>query len=189
MMNIPPKSFTIEHFGLVDAIITNCGVSEAFLPSIGGKRPTIAEFRATWDTGAMRSVVSLGVVRKLGLSPIRKTTVFHANGQSVVGVYLVNILLPHQVGVSFVEVTEGDLTGTDVLIGMDIISQGDFAITSSQGKTKFTFQTPSICDIDFVRDHEQRKHTPTLKKKGQGRNEICACGSEKKYKHCCGKNK
>ena len=186
-MSITPKSFTVEYFGLVDAIITKCGVSEAFLPNAGEKRPPIAEFHATWDTGAMRSVVSLGVVRKLGLSPIRRTTVFHANGQSVVGVYLVNILLPHQVGFSFVEVTEGDLTGTDVLIGMDIISQGDFAITSSQGKTKFSFQIPSTHDIDFVRETNSKTRTSTAKQK-QGRNDACACNSGKKYKHCCGKN-
>ena len=185
-MSLTPKSFTIEHFGLVDAIITQCGVSEAFLPNVGGKRPPIAEFRATWDTGAMRSVVSLDAVRKLGLSPIGRTTVFHANGQSVVGVYLVNILLPHQVGFSFVEVTEGDLTGTDVLIGMDIISQGDFAITSSQGKTKFSFQIPSTHDIDFVAEYNKKAKITGTKQK-QGRNDLCACNSGKKHKHCCGK--
>ena len=38
----------------------------------------------------------------------------------------------------------------DILIGMDIISQGEFAITASQGNTKFSFQIPSTHDIDYM---------------------------------------
>ena len=60
------------------------------------------------------------------------------------------------VACSFLQVTEGDITGTDVLIGMDIISQGDFAITASQGETKFTFQIPSTHDIDFVKERSPK---------------------------------
>ena len=41
------------------------------------------------------------------------------------------------------------LIDVDVLIGMDIISKGDFSITASQGKTKFSFQIPSTHDIDY----------------------------------------
>ena len=36
-----------------------------------------------------------------------------------------------------------------MLIGMDIISLCDFAITDSGAETKFSFQIPSFLDIDF----------------------------------------
>ncbi|CDF57349.1 preprotein translocase subunit SecA [Thermobrachium celere] len=36
---------------------------------------------------------------------------------------------------------------------------------------------------------ESVKKTPIKKEKEVGRNEPCPCGSGKKYKHCCGKNK
>jgi len=36
---------------------------------------------------------------------------------------------------------------------------------------------------------ESVKKTPIRKEKEVGRNEPCPCGSGKKYKHCCGKNK
>jgi preprotein translocase subunit SecA len=36
---------------------------------------------------------------------------------------------------------------------------------------------------------ESVKKTPIKKQKEVGRNEPCPCGSGKKYKHCCGKNK
>lgn len=37
----------------------------------------------------------------------------------------------------------------DLLIGMDIISLGDFAITNVNGKTTFSFRLPSTSIIDF----------------------------------------
>ena len=40
----------------------------------------------------------------------------------------------------------------DVLIGMDIIGRGDFAVTHPSGYTKFTFSMPSARDIDFFRE-------------------------------------
>jgi preprotein translocase subunit SecA len=85
-------------------------------------------------------------------------------------------------------VTEGILSGTDVLIGMDIISKGDFSITASQQKTKFSFQIPSTHDTDYVKEYNLQAHTPVVKDKVPGRNDPCPCGSGKKYKQCCGKN-
>lgn len=46
-------------------------------------------------------------------------------------------------------VNDGKLTDTDMLIGMDVISMCDFAITDSGAETKFSFQIPSSLDIDF----------------------------------------
>ena len=65
-------------------------------------------------------------------------------------VYLVNIGLPNRVLVQDVRVSRLGFTGGDVLIGMDIINTGDFAITHPNGETKFTFQFPPQADIDFV---------------------------------------
>ena len=38
-----------------------------------------------------------------------------------------------------------------------------------------------------VTDKSKEKNTPTKKAKKVGRNDLCPCGSGKKYKHCCGK--
>ena len=51
----------------------------------------------------------------------------------------------------------GNLRGYDVLIGMDIIGLGDFAITHLEGDTKFSFRIPSQADIDFARDDNREK--------------------------------
>ena len=51
------------------------------------------------------------------------------------------------------EVAESVLPpGLDVVIGMDIITRGDFAVTNLDGKTTFSFRIPSLADIDFVQD-------------------------------------
>ena len=46
---------------------------------------------------------------------------------------------------------EGVLNGCEVLIGMDIITVGDFVVTNRNGKTVFSFQTPSTHEYDFVK--------------------------------------
>lgn len=147
----PFNSFTIEYNSLVEFIATKCGISKAFntvyQPDM--MPPDFVEFHALWDTGAMRSVISTEVVKILGLLPVGQAKVYHTNGVSIVKTYLIDILLPNAIEFSAVLVTEGILGDTDVLIGMDIISKGDFAVTGSNGKTKFSFQVPSTHDIDF----------------------------------------
>ena len=99
-------------------------------------------------------------------------------------------MLPNNVGIAYVEVTEGDLMGEDVLIGMDIITRGDFAITNVGGKTTFSFRIPSVETIDYCKQGNQPSvpQKPIVKTKQPGRNDPCPCGSGKKYKNCHGKD-
>ena len=92
-------------------------------------------------------------------------------------VYLVNIELPN-FGFLHISVTLGKLPkGSDVLIGMDIITQGDLAITNHNGFTVFTFRCPSDGKIDFVAEQNAKGavKAPAL----VGRNWKCPCGSGK----------
>jgi hypothetical protein len=150
---IDPKAFTHDYSGLATALETRCGIS-AYNPLNQDKtvNQKTTKFKALWDTGAMASVISTNVVCFLGLKPIGKARVFHANGESTVYTYLINISLPNDIDFSSILVTEGLLSDTDVLIGMDIISKGDFAVTTSDGDTKMSFQIPSTHEIDFVQE-------------------------------------
>lgn len=94
-------------------------------------------------------------------------------------------MLPNGVGFHTMTVMEAVLKDCDVLIGMDIITRGDFAITHSDGNTTFSFQIPSVRKIDFEKDTTPK--VPATAPKKVGRNDPCPCGSGKKYKHCCGK--
>lgn len=53
--------------------------------------------------------------------------------------------------------------GLDLLIGMDVISQGDMSITNFNGNTVMSFRVPSKVEVDFVsqlkRDHALERKT------------------------------
>ena len=109
------------------------------------------EFVAIWDTGATHSVITQRVVDACALKPIGTTTVSHAQGVAEdVDIFLVNGGLPNGMRFPGLLVIQGVLRDADVLVGMDIINQGDFAVTNPGGRTKFSFRIPSIADIDFV---------------------------------------
>ncbi len=115
----------------------------------------MAQFSAIWDTGATGSVITQAVVDACGLVATGMTRVYHVDGSSQVETYLVNIGLPDNVRYPSVRVTKGDLPdGDDVLVGMDIITTGDFAVTNINGKTMLSFRFPSVERIDFVNESE-----------------------------------
>lgn len=115
--------------------------------------PPMYEFTALWDTGANASVISEAVVRACELRATGTRTMLHAQGSTQgVMAYTVNVKLPNDIEFEALPVILGNLPGYDVLIGMNIISLGDFAITHPGGETKFSFRIPSQADIDFARD-------------------------------------
>lgn len=181
------KAFTARsQGGTLISLITPCSICKAFDPLKVAQPPQLSHFNALWDTGATGTVISPKVVQALGLVPFKRTNAHHAGGQTKdVGVYAVNIYLPNQVSLSFRNVCEGQLHGVDILIGMDIISMGDFSISNLGGVTTFTFRIPSVAAPDFVQDYKDKKAEEDLYA-ATGRNDPCPCGSGKKYKFCHG---
>ncbi len=145
--------------------------------------PQQFEFEAIWDTGASASAISKNVVDRVALQPTGVTRVSTAGGIQDCNTFLISMMLPNGVGFSAIKVAECKLGGTDVLIGMDIIANGDFAITNYEGRTVFSYRTPSTGKIDFV--NEINLNNASLLKK-LGRNAPCPCRSGRKIKHCCG---
>jgi len=146
------NAFTEEREGIVNVLSTKCGVCEAIsveeLKS-GASHPKVFKVHAIWDTGASASAISKNVVDALGLIPTGKAKSSTAGGVFEVDTYTINVLLPCNVGISSIQVSCNDLGDTDMLIGMDIISKGDFSITNNCGHTKFTFQIPSTHNVDY----------------------------------------
>lgn len=151
------SSLTVTaHGGFLNVIKTKCSISEAFDPTITKQPPTHVEFEAIWDTGATASVITQKVVDSCGLKPIGIVEVHAFNSKHQSEVYLVNILLPNHVGFVGFQVTKGQLTGdSNVLLGMDVINKGDFAIINI-GHTVFSFRVPSQASIDFVKEHNDK---------------------------------
>ena len=180
------RTFTTYGEGILHQLCNLVHVFSALDSSSSGK-----EFRAAWDTGATGTCVSPQVVKSLGLKPTGHTLMSGVNKTTQVSTYKVNLLLPDDIPVPNWTVSEtGGLTGgVDLLIGMDIISCGNFVVSTWRGKTSFSFQFPTDKRIDLLpkssRRNIDRLH---IKVPGIGRNEPCRCGSGNKYKYCCGTN-
>lgn len=159
------SSFTVRSSGgTLRVLQTACSVSEAFDPKTASQPyPQFHDFQAIWDTGATNSVITQRVVDTVHLQPIGMTLVQGVHSKEMSEVYLVNVRLLNGVGVPHVRVTKGILAnGVDVLIGMDIITIGDFAITNHGGVTVFSFCAPSHRCLDFVQEHQdaQKQNRP-----------------------------
>jgi hypothetical protein len=124
-------------------------------------------FKGLWDTGASASVITPAVVKACALKPIGMKQVHTAGGTLEAETFLVNIGLPNKVAFPNVEVTlSKTIQGADLLIGMDLITRGDFSITNQGDATVFTFRTPSVHTLDFVVEAQQsqRRSTSALQK-------------------------
>jgi hypothetical protein len=181
------RAFTTSGTGLRLALNNDVQIAAGFDPARlePERHPPFVAFRATWDTGATESVITQSVVDACNMKPTGMTLVSHAQGESMAETYLANIGLPNGVAFVNLKVTKGILKGSDVLVGMDIITQGDFAVTNVDGKTVFSFRVPSIQRIDYVKA-AQALNPATRASVDAGRNDPCPCGSGKKYKKCCG---
>lgn len=154
------QSFTLTHDGRASVLKCQCAVAEAFDPrDTTTPPPKMHELTAIWDTGATNTCISEEAIARIGLVATGQVEVSTASGVTRADTYLANIGLPNHVGFSGVRVTSCKLTGADMLIGMDIIGGGDFAVTNKDGKTVMTFRFPSTKVIDFVveHNHDQRK--------------------------------
>lgn len=97
---------------------------------------------AMWDTGASRSAVSSELLNSLGASPHDARYMQTPAGIRPAGMYSVDIAMSNEVHFENVDVAEADMTGLSfqAIIGMDIISQGNFLVDNSNGHTVMIFE-------------------------------------------------
>ena len=146
MMVVPNQAFTSSYKGL-SLQLKNKVIVFANDKSI--------EVDALWDTGATNTVISRNVVSELGLISSGKMKVKTPSGSDIYNTYLVNIGLPNHVMITDLCVCDSEIgdQGVGVLIGMDIIAKGDFAVSNYNGITRFTFRIPSIKVTDYVKEN------------------------------------
>ncbi len=108
--------------------------------------------KAQWDTGANSSCISKEIALQLGLVPIGMAQIHTPAGTITVNRYLINITLPNNVNVENIIVNDSEIDsqGIGMLIGMDVIALGDFAISNYNGITVCSFRIPSQAQTDYV---------------------------------------
>jgi hypothetical protein len=107
---------------------------------------------ALWDTGATSTVISSSVITALRLPTLGKVNVWGVGGPSRTTLHVIDLWLPNLIIIPKLQVTMGFLgNDIDVLIGMDVIGKGDFAVSNYNGKTAFTYRIPSLEFTDYCK--------------------------------------
>jgi aspartyl protease len=182
------QALTIKYRGIASRIVTDVLISDAFDPAHPPTPPLKKETtKALWDTGANRSAITPSLAKALGLASTGTQIVGHFGGSSLKPTYLVNVYLSDSVMIYGVIVSECDETPNfGFILGMEIITSGDFSITNVAGKTCMSFRCPSIAEIDYFKEHSKIQFA------GVGRNDPCPCGKKDasgnavKFKKCHG---
>ena len=182
---MPINALTREHHALVNRIktpieVTNIDTSQ-----------TIQTF-GVWDTGAQCSVMRQDLVDQLGLVPRGFKNIKGVTGEQRRNTYLANVTLNNKEITLDMEITGVDAFSDDtdegMLIGMDIISQGDFCITNFQRNTVMTFRKPSQGVVDYCKENDLiNKYAKIHLARIKHGNKLCPCGSKKLYENCHGK--
>lgn len=190
-MQLKPKvvshCFTTKHNGLSKVLIQEIEITK--VGDVSKKFKT----KGIWDTGATGTVITKEVfdfleLKQNGIAQVSTASISNETKPT----YLVDVFLKSDLRVQAAEVTVGTIAAEhDIhcLIGMDIISLGDFVITNFEGNTCLTFRIPSQFEMDFVKKINQElaiinQHVASKR----GMNNPCICGSGKKFKNCHGKN-
>lgn len=124
-------------------------ITRAIIDINGINLPVIVQ----WDTGASGTCISKKVVSDFKLIPIGKVNAHTPSGIGIMNQYMINLVLNNEVVFQNWLVMDSEIgkQGIDVLIGMDIISNGDFAISNYEGRTQFSFRLPSQEHVEYKR--------------------------------------
>jgi len=113
----------------------------------------VAPVKAQWDTGATGTCISKELAKKLKLVPTGLVNVQTPSGNGTMNKYMIDLTLNNEVRIRNLPVMDSEIgkQGIDVLIGMDIISMGDFAVSNFNKKTQFSFRIPSQEHVEYCR--------------------------------------
>ena len=96
-----------------------------------------------WDTGATNTLISSQVVDALELVPLEESLVEGVGGIVKSLVYEISLYLANDIVFKNVKALCSDIGDYDLVVGMDIIAQGDFVVRNNQGKICFSYRYPS----------------------------------------------
>jgi hypothetical protein len=100
--------------------------------------------RGLWDTGAQMCAISSSLVRTMGLKMIGTVDVGGFGGErSETPYYRIDITLQdgqHFYSVAVAEFTERERQAHDIILGMNLITKGDFTLAREGKGTRFTFK-------------------------------------------------
>ena len=129
-------SFIVSHFNEPGKAL------ESYV-AVGGEGSMMA-VNALWDTGSTESLISEKIVKMI--EPILKNKSKYVTRDVVIEckTYAVSLSLSDEITFRDVLMKKADLSdkNVDIIIGMDIISRGDFEIRNYNNLVEFAFRIP-----------------------------------------------
>ena len=128
------KSYSLDDF-------KGCITTDEHILHNDNKIPIVA----LWDTGSSYSCISTKLATELKLQPIKKIPLYTSGGYIESDVFNVDLLLGNDIIIS-VDVSSVDCAEDECinfLIGMDVITFGDFIISTVDGNVDFSFTIKS----------------------------------------------
>jgi hypothetical protein len=106
---------------------------------------------ALWDTGASMSAITPEIKDKLKITPIDKKTIAGIHSTQIADIVFITLELPNGVIKKNIKVAICNIpSNVGMILGMDIISLGDFALSNGNDQTLFSFAVPPFQEkIDF----------------------------------------
>ena len=106
---------------------------------------------ALWDTGAGISAITPEIQKRLKATTIDKKAISGIHNTQIVDVVYITLELPNHVIKKNMKVVVCNITSNvGMILGMDIISMGDFAISNGNNQTLISFAVPPFKEkIDF----------------------------------------
>ena len=127
---------------------------QLYIPGI--RPPTEQEkeytFQALWDTGTRESLITYPAITKLDLKSKGEGEISGTGGPARSRLFNVDIIFSNgyeKLNWNLFEYPGAKDKKYGLVIGMDIISLGDFAITKKDGKAFLSFRIPNKYLVDF----------------------------------------
>jgi hypothetical protein len=118
-------------------------ITPVYLYGVSAPTPKDTVTNALWDTGAAISAVTPLIQQELELVQIGTKYIRGVTGTKKVPVVLLTLELPNDLLKQTVEVVVCNFsTNVGMIIGMNIITLGDFALLHGNNRTEFSFTIP-----------------------------------------------
>ncbi|MDR1178444.1 MAG: aspartyl protease family protein [Spirochaetaceae bacterium] len=118
-------------------------ITPVYLYGVSASVPKDTVTNALWDTGATFSVIMPKVQQELGLIPTGSRLVRGVTGTQKVPVVILTIELPNDLLKQNIEVAVCNFSSDiGMIIGMDIITLGNFVLLHTGDHTEFSFTIP-----------------------------------------------
>jgi hypothetical protein len=130
------NSILLEYGQIVRSLRYQCKIST---PEPNTETLTVL---SAWDTGATRSMISKSLAAKLNVRTVGKLMMMSVNSPQKVDTCFVTVHLFDGSAITVLAGIQDEDERQDLLIGMDIISIGNFSIESIGNETSLLFKLP-----------------------------------------------